>query len=366
MQSMLNSNLREKAGSDSYNRYEYQAHWIVYHMIQEYKNGNEFIIFCEFHDDMTKTKQGDDCAEFFQIKTSEKFKEWTFSRLFYRTKKKDGSHKNSFLGFIFYNFLNFKNECSKCHFVSNIGMDKEVSTWQSIIEDGKELKKENIELYQKIRQKLLSEYEGIEVERFDNFFEIFVQNTFIYQGNLSLENYEKIVAGEFFQTLENEHIFISNSNKILRDIIDEVRKKSKTVINTPISYNSLIRKKGVSSEVFSKLKQVMSSSESISYTKLQTELSSYLKPIVYKLMIRTLKKHHQKILDIDDLLYQETTLKLEDVIDEVLIANVMSLDDASTLLEQVKQQFNESIINKHPDFNEILVEAIFYEKTLEC
>ncbi len=30
---VLNTAQREQAGSDSYNRFEYQAHWIVYHII---------------------------------------------------------------------------------------------------------------------------------------------------------------------------------------------------------------------------------------------------------------------------------------------------------------------------------------------
>lgn len=364
METILNSSLREKAGSDSYNRFEYQAHWIVYHMIQEYKNGNDYIIFCEFHDDMAKSKNGENYAEFFQIKTSAKYKEWSFPRLFNRTKKSDGSYKHSFLGFIFYNFLNFKNECNKCHFVSNIGMDNEVSQWQSIIEDNKELKVINFDLYNKIRNLLLLEYADVEPDIFSKCFENFVQNTFIYQGDLSLDNYEKIVAGEFFQALDNKDIYTSNSNKILRDIIDEVRKKSKTIITTPISYSSLVKKKGVSSEVFSKLKQVMSSSDYNLYDRIEAELSKSLLPIAYKLIIRLLKKHHQKLLDINDLLYQETILNLENIIDEVLVENITDIGNVKLLLELIKKKFKETKTIKHPDFNELLVEAIFYEKTI--
>lgn len=364
MQTILNSSLREKAGSDSYNRFEYQAHWIVYHMIQEYKNGNDYIIFCEFHDDMAKSKQGESCAEFFQIKTSAKYKEWSFSRLFNRTKKQNGSYKHSFLGFIFYNFLYFKNECNKCHFVSNIGMDTDVSTWQSVIEDNKELKVVNPDLYKKIRELLLLEYANIEPDIFNECFESFVQNTFLYQGDLSLDNYEKIVAGEFFQALDNKDIYTSNSNKILRDIIDEVRKKSKTIITTPISYTSLVRKKGVSSEVFSKLKQVMSSSDNSLYDRIESELSNSLPPITYKLIIRLLKKHHQKLLDINDLLYQETTLNLENIIDEVLIKYITDIGNVKVLLEHIKKKFKASKTIKHLDFNDLLVEAIFYEKII--
>jgi hypothetical protein len=51
---ILSSALREKAGADSYNRYEYQSHWIVYHMITKYKQNQDFVVFCEYHDDMSE------------------------------------------------------------------------------------------------------------------------------------------------------------------------------------------------------------------------------------------------------------------------------------------------------------------------
>ncbi|MFE4122922.1 dsDNA nuclease domain-containing protein [Priestia sp. YIM B13486] len=93
METILSSDLREQAGSNSFNRFDYQAHWIVYHMINEYKKNSEFFIFCEFHDDMAKTDISSSvpsCAEFFQIKTTEKYKEWTLTRLTNTTKKSNG------------------------------------------------------------------------------------------------------------------------------------------------------------------------------------------------------------------------------------------------------------------------------------
>lgn len=147
--SVLTSSLREQAGSNSFNRFDYQAHWIVYHMIKEYNKGSEFLVFCQFHDDMAQLNNisNPECIEFYQIKTSETFKSWTLDRLCKTSKKRNGNEKHSFLGFIFYNFITFENECSKCHFVSNIERDGNISIWQAIIEDGKELKVENNLLY---------------------------------------------------------------------------------------------------------------------------------------------------------------------------------------------------------------------------
>lgn len=86
---VLSSKLREQAGTDTYNRFEYQVHWITYHMIKEYKKGNEFLILCEFHDDMVKSGELDDpkSLEFYQIKTSDTKKNWKMKDLFRQDKK---------------------------------------------------------------------------------------------------------------------------------------------------------------------------------------------------------------------------------------------------------------------------------------
>ncbi|MCM3359542.1 dsDNA nuclease domain-containing protein [Psychrobacillus sp. MER TA 171] len=365
MKKILESELREQAGSESYNRFEYQAHWIVYHMINEYKLNKEYLIFCEFHDDMAKTDTTNNCAEFFQIKTSSKFKEWTIARLFNRTKRRTGDYKHSFLGFIFYNFLKFNSECSKCHFVSNIGMDDTVATWQAIIEDNKLLKVESEDTYNTIKDAMLLEYPELNSILFEETFEKFVQSTFLYHGNLSLENYEKVVAGEFFQMLDNKDIYTSNSNRILRDIIEEVRKKSKHKIKVPISYKRLSDEKGISSQVFFRLKEIMKETNTLEkvYEEIESSLKEYIPIQQRRLIIRALKEHQRKLLDINDVLYQDTTTKLFKIIDEVLIVYYERIEELPYLIKQVHMLF-EAVDSRHDNFNKVLVEAIFYERIL--
>ncbi|MBU5262759.1 dsDNA nuclease domain-containing protein [Bacillus atrophaeus] len=45
---IIESELREQAGSDSYKRFEYQVHWAVYYMIKQLKVHSNFYVFCEF------------------------------------------------------------------------------------------------------------------------------------------------------------------------------------------------------------------------------------------------------------------------------------------------------------------------------
>lgn len=45
---------REQAGSDSYNRFEYQVFWTTYHIIEQLDKKNFSIVFCGYHDDMAE------------------------------------------------------------------------------------------------------------------------------------------------------------------------------------------------------------------------------------------------------------------------------------------------------------------------
>lgn len=365
---ILSTDLREQAGSNSFNRFDYQVHWIVYHMINEYKRNTEFYIFCEFHDDFIKTDMSDNplYAEFFQVKTSEKYKEWTINRLTQTTKKSSGKIKHSFLGFIFYNFWKFKKECNKCHFVSNIKMDQDIRYWQSIIEDGRDLKDEDIEFYNKIKSILKEEYPDLSESEFNNVFDKFIQNTFIYYGELTLENYEKVVRGEFFELLDNQEIFTSTSHKILMDIIEEVRKKSKKKIETPISYKSLKEEKGVSSKVFDDLKKQLKKTPQNS--KLYSQIEEFLLENNYpkhkcKLIIRRLKNHHTKLLDLSNLLYQNTADQLIYHIDTIIYKNFDRIEDLSFIKETVVNSCLE-LIKNNSDFDKVLLEAILYERLM--
>jgi hypothetical protein len=368
LKNILSHELREQAGSNSFNRFDYQVHWIVYHMLNEYKKNSQFLIFCEYHDDMAKViGTGDStCAEFFQIKTTEKYSEWTLSRLTNTTKKRSGDLKHSFLGFLFYNFMKFDNDCSKCHFVSNKGMDKTILKWQAIIEDGKIIKDEDVTVYNEIRLNIRNEYLVMLNEDFDKVFDRFIQNTFVYDGELTLENYEKVVAGEFFIMLENADLYTSNSNKILKDIVEDVRRKSKAKINVPISIVKLREKKGVSSDIFlaikNGIKNVSSQTQYDNFKNFLTEIN--ISTQKRNFLVRTVKKHHQNLLDIQKTLYQDSTYQIMKIIDDTIEANYSNIDNIGFLLSKVISNC-EFMINEHTDFlNNALVEVMFYERIL--
>ncbi|UNK19288.1 DUF4297 domain-containing protein [Paenibacillus sp. N3/727] len=368
MKKILSHDLREKAGSDSYNRFDYQVHWIVYHMINQYRSNSQFLIFCEYHDDMAKLSdiENPHCAEFFQIKTAERYSEWTLSRLTKTTKKRGGVIKHSFLGFIFYNFMQFESDCSKCHFVSNIGIDTRLLEWQALIEDDKIVKTENPVLYEEIKTLIKNEYQDIESVKFEETFDNFIQNTFIYDGDLTLQNYEKVVAGEFFNLLENDDLYTSNSNKILKDIIEIVRKKSKTKIDIPISFKKLSEKKGISSDVFSAIK---SSIKKVSSKRFFEEYSEFLDELGLstqkkKLLLRELKVHRQNLLNVEMTLYQDVIVNIIETLDKIIIDNYSKIDDIPFLQDKVFT-ICDKFIEEHTDIiSTVRLEAIFYERLI--
>ena len=96
MSKVLDTNQRAQAGSDSYNRFEYQVHWIVYHFIENFKNEKMCTVFCEYHDDMAEFSPNNQQYQFFQIKTKEDSSDWTIAEMSKGKRKKVVATKNLF------------------------------------------------------------------------------------------------------------------------------------------------------------------------------------------------------------------------------------------------------------------------------
>ncbi len=316
MNNVLTTDQREQAGSDSYNRFEYQVHWIVYHIIGKLESDTKCIVFCEFHDDMVEFSPKDEKYQFFQIKTKEDASDWTISELSKREKRKSGRYKKSFLGFIFYNYLMFGTECSNCHFVSNNDFDIEVSLWQSYIEDGKKLQTENLNLYQKIKDRIRDEYLDNLPSDFDSVFDKFIQNTFVHKSELQLATYETQTKGVFFTHLSDKNIPSNTANLIFQQLLNDVRKKSKEKIKTPISMKRLIEKKGIDiAQIGQKIDDKIKSDGN--YDAFHTYLIDQSLPdkdINRLIDAKTL--HDSRWLNVSDVKYQEIVVLSRKIISE--------------------------------------------------
>ena len=359
MSVVLGTAQREQAGSDSYNRFEYQAHWIVYHIINQLEKKPKCIVFCEFHDDMAQLADGDGSQfEFYQIKTKEDNDDWSVSELSKREKRKNGSYKKSFLGFIFYNFLKFGDECSCCHFVSNNNYDLDVRTWQSYIEDNKCLADENIKLYDKIKARIKDEYADNIPSNFDEIYDKFIQKTFIYQSELQLSTYEDQVSGMFFKQLADKRIPINTANVIFQQIVNDVRIKSKEKISPPISFRSLVEKKGIKiCDINDKLNKKIGTDGNYREFSDFLETLSLPEDKIYRL-IKAKMLHDARWLNIEDIKYQETILLLRKTITE-------STDKARPSLISIKELCDQKLQAMELDsdtLDYLLIEVLYYEQ----
>lgn len=360
MSRVLTTEQREQAGSDSYNRFEYQVHWIVCHIIGKLQDNTACIVFCEFHDDMADFFCANQQYEFYQVKTKEARTNWTIAELSKRENKKGGGYKKSFLGFIFYNYLTFGVECSHCHFVSNNDFDHEVLLWQSVIEDGNSLQVENIELYNKIKERIKNEFIDDLPSNFDFIFESFIQNTFIYKSDLQLKAYESQTRGDFFNYLADKNIPTNTANYIFEQLLNDVRKKSKEKIQVPISMKKLIEKKGVDiSKIDEKIVGTIKNSgayDPFHQYLLTQSLTDY---DVHRIeQAKTL--HDARWLNVSDIKYQESVVVIRKVISSYYqVSNVDGFcDELKRLCKQALKRNN--LLSETLDKS--LVEVLYYEQ----
>lgn len=360
MSIVLTTEQREQAGSDSYNRFEYQVHWIVCHIIGKLKDNTECIVFCEFHDDMAELCTDNQQYQFYQIKTKEDPSDWTIAEMSKREKKKSGGYKKSFLGFIFYNYLTFGAECSHCYFVSNNDFDKDVLLWQAVIEDGEKLQVKNVELYEKIKNRVKDEFGNNMPSDFDAVFDVFIQNTFVYKSDLQLAGYEKQAKGEFFNHLADKNIPTNTANLIFQQLLNDVRKKSKEKIKVPISMKRLVEKKGVDvAQIGRKIDGNIKNNGNYNAFHQYLLTQSLPENDIHRIEeAKTL--HDARWLDVNDLKYQKTVVLLRQVISTYCeTSNTDKFDDGLKRLCNQELKKNDLLSES---LDKSLVEVLYYEQ----
>ncbi len=276
-----------------------------------------------------------------------------------REKKKTGGYKKSFLGFIFYNYLVFGSECSHCHFVSNNDFDNDVLLWQTYVEDGKSLQTENIELYDKIKDRIKEEFSDDMPSNFDSVFEEFIQNTFVHKSELQLTTYESQAMGKFFNHLADKNIPSNTANLIFQQLLNDVRKKSKERIRVPISMRRLVEKKGVDvSQVGKKIDDnIKSGGNYDAFRNYLVTQSLSDKDVNRIIAAKTL--HDARWLDVNDVKYQEIVVALRKVVSTYCKSSETNgvCDELNNLC--IQELRNRSLISESLDKS--LVEVLYYE-----
>lgn len=356
----LKTNQREQAGSDTYNRYEYQVHWIVCKIISKLSDNPSCVIFCEYHDDMAELPDPrQNIFEYYQIKTKEDPGEWTVVDLSKKAKRTDGSYKHSFLGFIFYNFMQFGDECSHCSFVSNAPLDNDIRTWQTCIDDEGILKDEQPQLYEKIKQRLSDEYGTAKPTDFNSIFDRFVQNTSIITDDLQLNTYEEQTQSRFFSFLRNQKLPTDTAFLIFNQIINDVRRKSKERVDAPISKKTLISKKGIRISDISEMLKSKAIKHDV-YSDFRFFLLNDTDLLDSKVDMIVAKKieHDVRWNNIEDLNYQRCVLVMRPIIAKCITE---SENDFQTILTHCAEELSRQALSLSSlDLN--LIEVLYYER----
>lgn len=121
---LLRHKPREKSGSSSANRFDYQKDWALCKLLQVHTKEIEYILLLEYHDDVvliTKDNNNDE-IEFYQIKTKGDT-HWTLSSLISNDKK-----EMSIISKMYDNINKFKKNAKKAVFVSNVYCDLDLKS----------------------------------------------------------------------------------------------------------------------------------------------------------------------------------------------------------------------------------------------
>lgn len=363
MKTILNTPLREQAGSMTYNRFEYQTTWSLQQMIKKYTAKEQFFIFCEFHDDVAEIE---DCTKndrmiFYQVKTKDSGN-FTFNKVFQKIKQKN----HSFIGYLFYNFLKFGEECSACYFISNRPFDKDLKIWKESVENKVDLQHLDPELYDRIKKNLKSEF-NLDKKKFDGVFDTFIKNTYLVTSDLSLDKHINEVKMYFLESLQFGNLQLQSAFKIFDFLSNEVRKKAQKKIQFPISLENLKSEKGLDNSIFQPIENLKSENTIANF--LDNIAIFNFDPIKTLKLKKAYKKHFEYFLDLNNIVYNDliTTylnickLKIAEIYNTVNDLNKLT-HNFKVLIAQNNHLYNKLIEN-------ILItndtlEALFYNEFL--
>ncbi|MEX3743543.1 dsDNA nuclease domain-containing protein [Lysinibacillus xylanilyticus] len=361
---IFNKVAREQSGSDSYNRYEFQTSYTFNKLLAIYKEENkEKTIFCELHDDLIISNDSIKFNEvnFFQVKTRDSGT-FTYNRLF----KVEPGKKHSFMGYVFYNFLNFPNICKKCYFITNQEINSELNSelddWIKSVHYKTDLKMTHPTSYNNIKSSIKNEF-PLSIcpdNLFEKTFNIFIKNTYFELTDLDLKNHRKIVHSNFVQMMEFKNLQLDTVQHLHEAIRREIVEKSTTKFDYIASRETILNKKSISYEIFDKIQSSLIKKNEVS------ELFSHLplNIIDIKIIKKALKQHNDyMILNPDDIEYFEEIEEYLGIYETYFTEQFFNISSTS-----LPSEFNNLVSGytiQHQNINLRILEGLFYEKYFE-
>lgn len=244
---------RENAGSRSSNRFNFQQVWAFYHMLEMLKEGKDFLLFMEFHDDVIVLDSTSEphLVDFYQIKTDNKASRYITTAFISKDAKKYPD-KMSIGQKMIDNFSKFRSDTGAIRLVSNKSFDfgdlksGDKSTDRALIKLSEIEDSQFIKLKQGMCQAChlngqVCGHECIDLIYFDVSF-------------LNLASYEETIMGKFVNHISELGIesSISKTKTVFYTILGEIKRVNNWETKTS-NKSELLKRKTISKESFLKL-----------------------------------------------------------------------------------------------------------------
>lgn len=110
----------DSGGARAKNRFDFQRDWILCRILELYRSGQDFIVVCDYHDDVLVLNADPACAtvDFFQVKT-DAANRFTLASLLKRKKLKTGPGP-SIIGKLYSHRFRFKGTVGRTTLVTNL------------------------------------------------------------------------------------------------------------------------------------------------------------------------------------------------------------------------------------------------------
>lgn len=305
---------REHSGSLTYSKYQYQYHWALCRIIEEYEKDNEFAVFVELHEDVVVSNSLDPAKakfEFNQIKTNQaKLNANDLTKRKKSNSKKAGSkaaNSNSVLAKLIMSGVGqpFSNQVSEINLVSANGFSPSLvdKTHNSSI----------IKLSDLIAS-VVSDLESKMQAEVPGFSKLPVHLSFI-KPSLPDSEFQDIAIGKISKVIESQSpLNRYDSVSIYRTLIDDLNRKGIVLFDFPV-WEDLIKNKGV---IHSDVKEIFSKfTLSQNDTAVRGEFMDLVKEMGYSSMDRrdmwqSYQRYSQRRFGISDIKLLSITKKVSD------------------------------------------------------
>ena len=333
-QNPLSDAQREKAGSQTFEKYSYQYHWALYRILTEQENLREYAVFVEFHEDVVisdSLNANDARFEFNQVKTTKT----KFNTNQLVKKKKNG---NTVLGKLISSGLgkSFKDKISSLNLVALNHFDLE-------------LKKKGVKLNKITINDLSSDQlKNLEDALKDELsISSIPANLQFIVPDLSEKNFQNDVIAAIAKLIltlfPGSHC---SPVDIYRILIDEINRKGVITYDYNL-WDELLSKKALTSLTVTKVINEFTNIKNealieVQFNEICSELG--LTTIERKLIRRPFTRYRQSRISNNSTNQLDTTKAIEEKINDNLNDGVTDINDlitnvSSTLHEKIKRQF---------------------------